>query len=356
MILRRPLVFLFVLVATLLISGAAYAAGRNPAPQLTPVPTVTTPVPTTTVVPPTATPTSTPPPTALSVSTPSATPTIAGPTASPTAVPVTTPTPSHRRRHHHHHHRRKAHHGATSGTTSSSSAPSPDPGSVQLPTVGDLQAEGRLGNGSMPADVRRWAYLIIPAATANGIPADMIAAVMTAESGGDPLAWNTGSNARGLMQILGGPWDPSANIDVGASMLAGLKQEFGSWKLALAAYNAGPGAVTEYGGVPPYQETEDYVVIVQFYYGEYSNQPLNGSARVAFSRSLHRFHKLRPRIRFLKLQKGQHRGENPGINVLPDGCDSSGLCRPRNLPHPITDPFWPLGGSKDPLPVVHPEK
>ena len=49
-------------------------------------------------------------------------------------------------------------------------------------------------------------------------------------------------------------------------MLANFKREFGSWKLALAAYNAGPGTVIKYGGVPPYQETQDYVVMVPYLY------------------------------------------------------------------------------------------
>lgn len=206
----------------------------------------------------------------------------------------------------------------------------------------------------MPDSVRRWAYLILPAARANDVPAAMIAAVITAESGGNPTAWNSGSDARGLMQILHGPWDPAANIDVGSSMLAGFKREFGSWRLAAAAYNAGPGAVSEYGGVPPYRETQAYVVIVQFYYREYSSQPLSSSTQAAFRRSLRRFHKFRPRIRFLKPKRGQVRGSNPGRNMLPDGCDPSAPCRPRNIPNPVADPFWPLGGSPDPLPLVQP--
>jgi len=209
----------------------------------------------------------------------------------------------------------------------------------------------------MPQAVRRWAYLIIPAAQANGIPADMIAAVMTNESEGDPTAWNAASDARGLMQILHGPWNPEDNIDVGAAMLAGFKQEFGSWTLALAAYDAGPGAVTEYGGIPPYPETEAYVVIVQYLYREYSNQILSASARTEFRRSLQRYRGSTPtlviiKLVFTKLRKGQVRTRKPGKLALPDGCDPSSPCRPRNLPHPISDPFWPLGGSADPLPPV----
>jgi hypothetical protein len=225
-----------------------------------------------------------------------------------------------------------------------------------MPTVSQLQAEGRLGNGTMPGAVRRWAYLIIPAAKSYGLPPDMVAAVITVESGGDPLAWNSGSDARGLMQILHGPWDPSQNIDVGTSMLAGFKQEFHSWTLALAAYNAGPGAVQQYGGVPPYPETENYVVIVQYLFRKYSNQPLTRSAQAAYRRSVHRFTRLAPHLKHLRAHRPRRHvvAAPPGRNALPDGCDPSAPCRPRNLPRPIVDPFWPLGGSPDPLPLVQP--
>jgi hypothetical protein len=206
----------------------------------------------------------------------------------------------------------------------------------------------------MSPAVRRWAYLIIPAARANGIPPDMVAAVITVESEGDPTAWNSSSDARGLMQILHGPFDPSANIDEGTSMLAGLKQEFGTWRLALAAYNAGPGAVTEYGGVPPYQETQDYVVIVQFLYRKYSNQSLGHGAGATLRRDLRRYHHLRLHLKHLRLKKGEVQTKAPGRLVLPDGCDPSAPCRPRNLPRPIVDPFWPLGAGPDPLPLVGP--
>jgi hypothetical protein len=221
---------------------------------------------------------------------------------------------------------------------------------VDLPTLADLQAEGRLPGAGMPTDVRRWAYLIIPAAHANDIPPAMIAAVMTVESGGDPLAWNPGSDARGLMQILHGPWDPSANIDVGSSMLAGFYQEFGGWKLALAAYNAGPGAVNEYGGVPPYQETEDYVVLVQYLYDKYSNQPLSAANRGKVQEAKQAFRKLH----VIKHLKGTQGFKNPGRNAIPDGCVPGQPCQPRNIPQPLEDPFWPLGGSPDPLTVVQP--
>lgn len=58
---------------------------------------------------------------------------------------------------------------------------------------------------------------------------------------------------------LAAAFDPPRAIDYAASYLASLKKQFGSWALALAAYNAGPGNVTKYKGVPPFAETQKYV-------------------------------------------------------------------------------------------------
>lgn len=57
-------------------------------------------------------------------------------------------------------------------------------------------------------------------------------------------------------------WDPYAAINYGAGYLRQNFDRFGSWRLALAAYNAGPGAVEKYGGVPPYAETMQYVASI----------------------------------------------------------------------------------------------
>lgn len=55
------------------------------------------------------------------------------------------------------------------------------------------------------------------------------------------------------------PAVPQQNLEGGARYLARQYRKFGSWRLALAAYNAGPEAVRKYGGVPPYRETQNYV-------------------------------------------------------------------------------------------------
>ncbi|MBC7132818.1 MAG: lytic transglycosylase domain-containing protein [Roseovarius sp.] len=67
----------------------------------------------------------------------------------------------------------------------------------------------------------------------------------------------------GTAQMLGvNPHDPRQNLEGGARYLAEQYRRFGSWRLALAAYNAGPQAVEKYGGVPPFEETRTYVRVI----------------------------------------------------------------------------------------------
>jgi len=112
-----------------------------------------------------------------------------------------------------------------------------------------------------------FASLINAAAARTGVPADLIAAVAKQESGFDPHAVSS-AGARGLMQLMPGTaadlgvrdsFDPAQAIDGGARLLASLLDRFGRTDLALAGYNAGPGAVLRYDGIPPYPETQNYV-------------------------------------------------------------------------------------------------
>jgi len=64
----------------------------------------------------------------------------------------------------------------------------------------------------------------------------------------------------GTARVLGvNPYDPKQNLEGGARYLSQQYRKFKDWRLALAAYNAGPGAVEKYGGIPPYRETQNYV-------------------------------------------------------------------------------------------------
>lgn len=115
-----------------------------------------------------------------------------------------------------------------------------------------------------------YAGLFQQATAKYGLPPALLAAVAKVESGYDPAAVSP-AGARGLMQIMPGtaadlgvdPLVPAQAVDGAARLLSRHLDTFGSLPLALAAYNAGPGAVRRYGGVPPYAETQAYVGKVQ---------------------------------------------------------------------------------------------
>lgn len=98
------------------------------------------------------------------------------------------------------------------------------------------------------------------------IPKQIFFNLVTAESDWDPMITSP-RGAIGLAQLMPGtaeelgvdPWDALENLEGGARYLRQQYDRFGTWELALAAYNAGPGAVERYEGIPPYPETEEYV-------------------------------------------------------------------------------------------------
>jgi soluble lytic murein transglycosylase-like protein len=106
---------------------------------------------------------------------------------------------------------------------------------------------------------------VIQTANANGVDPNLALAVMNAESGGDAGAISS-AGAVGLFQLMPSSFpgvninDPVTNIETGIGYLAKLLNQYnGDQTLALAAYNAGPGNVAKYGGVPPFQETQNYI-------------------------------------------------------------------------------------------------
>ena len=111
-----------------------------------------------------------------------------------------------------------------------------------------------------------YADLFARAGSRYGVDPSLLAAVASQESGFDSRAVSS-AGAQGLMQFMPStaaglgvnPLDPSSAIDGAARYLSSLTRQFGSTDLALAAYNAGPGTVSRYGGIPPYGETQNYV-------------------------------------------------------------------------------------------------
>jgi cell wall-associated NlpC family hydrolase len=125
---------------------------------------------------------------------------------------------------------------------------------------------GISGSSDVPGGTP-YADLFAAAGTRHGVSPALLTAVARAESNFNPRAVSH-AGAQGLMQLMpatakglgvADSFDPAQAVDGAARLLAGHLERFGSTELALAAYNAGPGAVQRYGGVPPYRETQAYV-------------------------------------------------------------------------------------------------
>lgn len=103
----------------------------------------------------------------------------------------------------------------------------------------------------------------------HGVPEDLFLRLVQQESGWKSKA-RSHKGAIGLAQLMPftakelgvNPYDPYENLEGGARYLSQQYRTFGSWRLALAAYNAGPGAVRKYNGVPPFRETRNYVKVI----------------------------------------------------------------------------------------------
>ena len=113
-----------------------------------------------------------------------------------------------------------------------------------------------------------------------GVPPELVMAVIKAESNFNPKAVSS-KGAQGLMQLMPRTaaamgitdcFDPGQNIGGGTQYLSKLLKMFGDEELAVAAYNAGPGRVRQYGGIPPYRETREYVARVFRHRDRYARQ------------------------------------------------------------------------------------
>ncbi|MFS8640308.1 MAG: lytic transglycosylase domain-containing protein [Symbiobacteriaceae bacterium] len=147
------------------------------------------------------------------------------------------------------------------GTAGVAGTPGATPGGGTVREGGGSRAGG--GSSAMG----RFRALFEEAARRYGLDPRLLWAVARAESGLNPAAVSP-AGAVGLMQLMpstaralgvSDPFDPVQNVDAGARYLRQQLERFGDIRLALAAYNAGPGAVQRYGGIPPYRETRQYV-------------------------------------------------------------------------------------------------
>ena len=135
------------------------------------------------------------------------------------------------------------------------------PATINTPT--------KWGDGSSSQFKGKYISVVRAAARRHGIPEDLFLRLIKQESNWNPRA-KSHAGAFGLAQLIPSTArylgvdinDPHQNVDGGARYLKEQYRTFGSWRLALAAYNAGPGAVKKYGGVPPFRETRNYVKII----------------------------------------------------------------------------------------------
>lgn len=114
----------------------------------------------------------------------------------------------------------------------------------------------------------------------SGVVPELIKAVIKVESGFNEKA-TSHKGAGGLMQLMpdtaarfgvSDVYQPDQNIRAGSTYLAWLYRRYQSWPLALAGYNAGEGAVDRYGSIPPYRETQNYVIKVLNAYQHYAER------------------------------------------------------------------------------------
>jgi soluble lytic murein transglycosylase-like protein len=179
----------------------------------------------------------------------------------------------------------------TGSSAAQPSAPAADPSAFQQQLVQASATGPGLGSALSAAGVTPatgatgadgpYKAEIDAAAQKYGLDPALLRGLIRQESNFDPNAGSP-AGAQGLCQLMPGTaaalgctnvHDPAQNIDAGARYLRQQLDAFGGdVSKALAAYNAGPGAVQRYGGVPPYAETQNYVRQVQAYADQYRSQ------------------------------------------------------------------------------------
>jgi soluble lytic murein transglycosylase-like protein len=190
----------------------------------------------------------------------------------------------------------------TSTATSASAQASPTgfASALQAATTADVaSASGSYGGSAQSAPPTaaageaggQYEAMVDQAAERNGLDPAVLHGLIQQESGFDSSATSS-AGASGLTQLMPGtasslgvanPTNPAESIEGGARYLGQLMSKFaGNTEDALAAYNAGPGAVQEYGGVPPYSETQSYVSKVLGYAEAYrQSHPTNATGALA---------------------------------------------------------------------------
>ncbi len=155
-----------------------------------------------------------------------------------------------------------------------------------------IEKVGKLSSGDMPRIqidriIRDYGHLVDKAAQANQVDSALVYAVIKEESGGNHKAVSE-AGAKGLMQLMDSTakemgtqsvFNPKDNIESGTKYLKQMLDRFGDTKLALAAYNAGPGNVEKYQGMPPFAETQSYVDKVMDSFAFYKDKTSLESAK-----------------------------------------------------------------------------
>jgi hypothetical protein len=142
-----------------------------------------------------------------------------------------------------------------------------DDGTLHIFNETPVEKERRQSSRLLPVPKEELKLLIERYARFFGLSPQLVQAVVQAESGYNVKALSN-KGAMGLMQLMPdtaallgvtNAWDPQQNVRGGTAYLKQQLDRFGSVRLAVAAYNAGPNAVAKYSGVPPYRETQEYV-------------------------------------------------------------------------------------------------